>query len=882
MGRAPNPGAASPRVSAHVVPKGPPVRSIDRSLDPDREDEDEKTTIESGWEDEASTTIEQGEVADKLRAAGMGGGGLANGNLGNHGNHEPPRRSITNITSTNAGMLDEPTVDDQRANLALAVITPPTVVAGGTHARLLITGGNDSGQTLEIRPGKTYTIGRAIDNDIVLTDIAVSRKHFDLYADPDGWVIRDRGSGNGTIVNGNVEDQPFFLNHGDVIEIGNTQFRFDMPSAQSLSGSSSDSIGSFDDEEMSTVAGKAPPGLGRDRGHDRMPQSPQAMAVAATPTVPPQRPKTQPPPPPMRPRAASAPPYASPLSSQPLAISPSAIPRSQSPSAPPMPSTLPGQGMGGSGSGPNQQQLLQHLVQHHAMQPPPMQQMHQPPPMQQMHQPPTPQPMMGNGMQPPMMNNGMGHGMGGMQPPMQRHPTSQPMPFGYPNVHDSSGANHHHQMVVQTNGMPRDATATSLVPPTPYNGVPVAQPPPAYTAPTISRRTKLMIGGAALAIIAATVTVAIVKSGKTSTPIVVPIGSNDALTGDTVATKTPDPKPSDAKTATTTDGKAGTTATKTDTKTTGTTATPIDTKTTAVATTDGKTATPDTKTGTTDTKTATTATGTTTGTTGTTTTGTKATDTKATDSKTTTTAVATTKTTDTKATDTKSTDTKATDTKVATTTKTTPPKTDTKVATTTKTTDTKTTTRPPAVKDFSAAKAKASELYKAKNFAGAADTLKKAAASATGSELTNLKSLAGKYEQFGKYYNVGMAPGARATDAYPALVKAKNLDPEGQFQSEVKKRLGEVAGKAVGFYLAQKELENAFVALRDAEAYAGSSGTLDSARKNLEKQANDLYNQAAKEMDSDPSGAKVKLQRVLRIVDAKSPVYTKAKKLLSQ
>ena len=354
-------------------------------------------------------------------------------------------------------------------------------------------------------------------------------------------------------------------------------------------------------------------------------------------------------------------------------------------------------------------------------------------------------------------------------------------------------------------------------------------------------------------------------------------------TGDQVATKTPDPKPSDAaKTATTTDGKTGTTATKTtDTKTTGTTATPIDTKATAVATTDGKIGTTDTKTATTDTKTATTAT-TATSTAGTTTTGTKATDTKATDTKATdakatTTAVATTKTTDTK-----TTDTKATDTKVATTTKTTPPKTDTKVATTTKTTDTKTTTRPPAVKDFSAAKAKASELYKAKNFAGAADTLKKAAASATGSELTNLKSLAGKYEQFGKYYNVGMAPGARATDAYPALVKAKNLDPEGQFQSEVKKRLGEVAGKAVGFYLAQKELENAFVALRDAEAYAGSSGTLDSARKNLEKQANDLYNQAAKEMDSDPSGAKVKLQRVLRIVDAKSPVYTKAKKLLSQ
>ena len=82
---------------------------------------------------------------------------------------------------------------------------------------------------MEIRPGKTYTIGRGIDNDIVLTDIAVSRKHFDLRNDDGSWVIVDRGSGNGTVVNGNLEDNPFMLANGDVIEIGNTTFRFELP-----------------------------------------------------------------------------------------------------------------------------------------------------------------------------------------------------------------------------------------------------------------------------------------------------------------------------------------------------------------------------------------------------------------------------------------------------------------------------------------------------------------------------------------------------------------------------------------------------------------------------------------------------------------------------
>src|SRR5687767_3535682 len=193
MGRAPNSGGPQ-RVSAHVVPKAKPF--------PDNEEE-EKTTIESQWEDEASTTVEQGDVADKIRAL------------------QQPR---TGITNTGAGQLDEPTVDDQHAQLS--AITPLRDVA-----RLVITAGNDNGQDFEVRPGKSYTIGRAIDNDVVLTDISVSRKHFDLRFEDGAWVIVDRGSGNGTVVNGNLEDNPFMLANGDVIEIGNTVFRFDQPNA---------------------------------------------------------------------------------------------------------------------------------------------------------------------------------------------------------------------------------------------------------------------------------------------------------------------------------------------------------------------------------------------------------------------------------------------------------------------------------------------------------------------------------------------------------------------------------------------------------------------------------------------------------------------------
>src|SRR5690242_13765423 len=60
MSRAPILGAPQ-RVSPHVVPK---AKSSSNSA------EDDQTAIEPPWEEEASTTVEQGEVAEKIRAIG--------------------------------------------------------------------------------------------------------------------------------------------------------------------------------------------------------------------------------------------------------------------------------------------------------------------------------------------------------------------------------------------------------------------------------------------------------------------------------------------------------------------------------------------------------------------------------------------------------------------------------------------------------------------------------------------------------------------------------------------------------------------------------------------------------------------------------------------
>jgi len=79
---------------------------------------------------------------------------------------------------------------------------------------------------LKNRPLKTYTlsghkmsIGRLQDNDIVIDNLSVSRKHAVIESTRDGFVVSDLGSKNGTFVNGEKIDK-VHLSNGDVITIG--------------------------------------------------------------------------------------------------------------------------------------------------------------------------------------------------------------------------------------------------------------------------------------------------------------------------------------------------------------------------------------------------------------------------------------------------------------------------------------------------------------------------------------------------------------------------------------------------------------------------------------------------------------------------------------
>ncbi len=85
---------------------------------------------------------------------------------------------------------------------------------------LFVESGKDKGKEYVLQEGETG-VGRGIDNDVILTDVSVSRKHLRVLRDGPNLVLRDLGSGNGTTVNGQRVHQ-VALNEGDRIELGET------------------------------------------------------------------------------------------------------------------------------------------------------------------------------------------------------------------------------------------------------------------------------------------------------------------------------------------------------------------------------------------------------------------------------------------------------------------------------------------------------------------------------------------------------------------------------------------------------------------------------------------------------------------------------------
>ena len=105
---------------------------------------------------------------------------------------------------------------------ALAAVPPPPSAFDHPPAVLTLPGG----QRIELHEGH-YVLGRHLQNDIVLNDTNVSRRHAEFVSAAGEVTVTDLGSTNGTKVNGVLVANEQLLQHGDVINFGTAQVKFE-------------------------------------------------------------------------------------------------------------------------------------------------------------------------------------------------------------------------------------------------------------------------------------------------------------------------------------------------------------------------------------------------------------------------------------------------------------------------------------------------------------------------------------------------------------------------------------------------------------------------------------------------------------------------------
>jgi pSer/pThr/pTyr-binding forkhead associated (FHA) protein len=97
---------------------------------------------------------------------------------------------------------------------------------------LKIESGDWAGQKYKIPLGQLRTVGRERGADFVVeVDPTISRIHFEINFNQTPPQIKDRGSSNGTFLNGRKISQRETLHHGDIVRAGHTTFSIDFSRA---------------------------------------------------------------------------------------------------------------------------------------------------------------------------------------------------------------------------------------------------------------------------------------------------------------------------------------------------------------------------------------------------------------------------------------------------------------------------------------------------------------------------------------------------------------------------------------------------------------------------------------------------------------------------
>lgn len=103
------------------------------------------------------------------------------------------------------------------------VVTTPEPTPSTVATRLVITSGAKEGLEIDL-PEEQLTIGRSNESSLVIRDDYTSTHHARLLRWPEGWVIQDLDSTNGTFLDGVRVIVPTQVPLGTTVKIGTTSF----------------------------------------------------------------------------------------------------------------------------------------------------------------------------------------------------------------------------------------------------------------------------------------------------------------------------------------------------------------------------------------------------------------------------------------------------------------------------------------------------------------------------------------------------------------------------------------------------------------------------------------------------------------------------------
>jgi pSer/pThr/pTyr-binding forkhead associated (FHA) protein len=136
-----------------------------------------------------------------------------------------PGMPLPNRNMPNLSAHDPSGYQSEHRSTPTSVLLPVSQMESQQRGKLVTVKGEQKGESWFLNRSHT-TLGRALDNDIVLLDIAASRKHAQVIRSESGFSLLDLRSANGIFINGRriTEEE---LYDGDELEIGETALRFE-------------------------------------------------------------------------------------------------------------------------------------------------------------------------------------------------------------------------------------------------------------------------------------------------------------------------------------------------------------------------------------------------------------------------------------------------------------------------------------------------------------------------------------------------------------------------------------------------------------------------------------------------------------------------------